>query len=269
MDPSFEVLPPEAKTPPPRRPARPRNFSGWGLAALIGLFKFGPLLLKSLLTGFTMLISVWVYSFLFGWRFSVGFVVLIFVHEMGHIIAAKWLRMPVSAPIFIPFIGAYINMKQNPRDAWTEALMAYGGPLAGGAGAWACWALALYFQAPWLMAVASTAFVLNLFNLIPAPPLDGGRISAAVSPWFWGVGVLLLGAALFYFQSWQSIALIAILLFSCATRFRGFAANTHAAYYRTNWAKRISMALLYIGLVLVLIAGYSDASRYLQPVVAQ
>ncbi len=74
-----------------------------------------------------MLLMIWVYAMMFGWRFAAGFVFLIFVHEMGHVIAAKWLGMPVSAPLFIPFVGASIIMKENPRDAWTEALMAYGG----------------------------------------------------------------------------------------------------------------------------------------------
>src|SRR5271168_3271724 len=140
MEPTFQVLPPErtSQRPPPPGP-NPQGLMGWIIGGAIAVAKFGFLLLKSLKTSLSMLLMIWVYSWTFGWPFAAGFVVLIFVHEMGHVIAAKWLGLPVTAPIFIPFVGAYITMKENPRDAWTEALMAYGGPLAGGIGGWVCW----------------------------------------------------------------------------------------------------------------------------------
>ena len=192
------------------------------------------------------------------------FNLLIFVHELGHFLAAKRLGIPVGAPIFIPFMGAYITMKENPRDAWTEAWMAYCGPLAGGIGCWVCWGLALAFDQPWLMAVASASFVMNLFNLIPVPPLDGGRICAAVSPWFWFVGLFLLGCSLFYFHSWASIWIVVLVLFFAVPRlketFLRGGTPEMTAYYATQPGRRVTMAVLYVGLIAVLLLGYWDSS---------
>ena len=96
--------------------------------------KFG----KIFLTGGTMLISIAVYAWIYGWRYAVGFVALLFVHEMGHFIAARQRGLPVGAPTFIPFVGAWIDMKQMPHDAETEAYVGLGGPLVGSLGALAC-----------------------------------------------------------------------------------------------------------------------------------
>jgi Zn-dependent protease len=249
MDPCFEVLPPG---PPPAKP-KARGLFAWLGAGLVALAKF-KFLLGGLKTGASMFLMIWFYSWQFGWPYATGVVVLIFVHEMGHVIAAWWLGTPVSAPVFIPFFGAYINMKQNPRDAWTEALMAYGGPFAGCIGGW-------------LIAVASTTFVINLFNMIPVPPLDGGRICAAVSAWFWFIGLLLLGAAVFYFHAGFSIVIIVLVLIVALPRLKQtfFQPPTEAMkqYYTVHPAKRLFMALLYLGLIAVLLFGYWQALQIL------
>jgi Zn-dependent protease len=244
---------------------------GTGIAGIaVLLFKFKFLIWGFLKTSLSMLLMIWVYSTIFGWRFAVGFVVLIFVHEMGHVIAAKWLGIPVSAPVFIPFMGAAIIMKQNPRDAWTEALMAYGGPLAGCIGSWICWYVAIQYHQPWMMAVASTSFVINLFNMIPIPPLDGGRICAAVSPWFWLIGLVLLVASVIYFHTWQSlmsIMIIGLVLFFALPRIKATLFGPPSAamqtYYATHISNRLSMAILYLGLIAALLLGYWDASQHL------
>jgi len=237
-----------------------------GLGVAFAKYKF--LLYGAFKTGFSMLFMIWTYSWFFGWLFAVGFVVLIFVHEMGHVVAAKWVGIPVTAPIFIPFIGASILMKQNPRDAWTEALMAYGGPLAGCIGSWICWYAAIQFQQHWLMAVASASFVINLFNMIPIPPLDGGRICAAVSPWFWCIGLVMLGLAVLYFHAGFTIWIIlAIVLMSALPRMKQtlFQSPTEEMqrYYSTHIANRFLMASLYICLIGALLLGYWDASNHL------
>ena len=264
MDPRFEMLPPG-----PPRPQK-TNFQvliGWLIAGAIALGKYSLLLLKSLKTVGSMFIMIWIYSWMFGWKFAVGFVLLLFVHEMGHVIAAKWLGLPVSAPIFIPFLGAAIIMKQNPRDAWTEALMAYGGPLAGCIGSWICWAIALQTGQDWLMAVASVSFVLNLFNMIPVPPLDGGRICAAVSPWFWIIGLLLLGLSIVYFHSANSIIIIVLVLIVAFPRIKetlfGHPTGQMQDYYNTHISNRLTMAMMYLALIAALLLGYWDASNHL------
>src|SRR5256885_11645497 len=96
---------------------------------------------KVLLTGGTMLLSVFAYALLFGWWYAVGFVLLIFVHEMGHYAAARQRGLDVGAPTFIPFVGAWISLKQLPHDVETEAYVGMAGPLAGTLGAIACYGL--------------------------------------------------------------------------------------------------------------------------------
>jgi Zn-dependent protease len=264
MEPKFEVLPPG-----PPRPQKSffQNLWGWVVAGVIAIAKFKFLIFGALKTSFSMLLMIWVYSWMFGWLFAVGFVFLLLVHEMGHVVAAKLLGIPVSAPLFIPFLGAAIIMKQNPRDAWTEALMAYGGPLAGCIGSWICWAIALQVQENWVMAVASVSFLINLFNMIPVPPLDGGRICAAVSPWFWIIGLLLLGASVVYFHSLNSIFIVILVLYFAYPRIKqtlfGQPTGEMQGYYNTHISNRLTMALMYVGLIAALLLGYWDASSHL------
>jgi Zn-dependent protease len=161
---------------------------------LLLLVLSGAKLGKLFASGGTMLISLVVYAVVFGWRYAAGFVVLLFAHEMGHYLAAKQRGLAVGLPTFIPFVGAWIDLKEQPRDVATEAYVALAGPLLGTAAAIACYLAADANGERWLMAVAYSGFFLNLFNLLPLAPLDGGRITAVLSPRIWFVGVPLLGA---------------------------------------------------------------------------
>jgi len=165
MQPQFEVLPPERPLPPPRR--NPGGIIGFLVAAAAIVFKFKTL--------GTMLLSIGAYSLIFGWKFAAGFVLLIFVHELGHVIAAKCYGLPVSAPTFIPFFGAYVTHGM-PMSSYSHAMIAYAGPLAGGLGGWACYYLGVTLGEHWILAVALYTFGLNLINLAPIPPLDGSKI---------------------------------------------------------------------------------------------
>jgi len=272
MEPTFQVLPPDRQPPPPKK----SFFESLGAGAVaigVAFLKFKYLLFASFKTGFSMLIMIWFYSWRFGWPFAAGLVFLILVHEMGHVCAAKWRGMPVTAPLFIPFIGAFILMKDNPRDAWTEALVAYGGPLFGCIGSWICLFVGLNMQAEWVIGVASVSFILNLFNMIPVPPLDGGRICASVSTWFWLVGLVLLGLSLFYFHSWSSIVIIGLLLFYAVPRIKAAFVDRGTpemqAYYATHISDRLTMALMYVGLIAALLLGYWDASTHLSYILDQ
>jgi Zn-dependent protease len=173
MDPQFEVLPPQRPAPPPRR--KTGGIFGFIAAAFALLVKFAAPLLIVLKTGGTMLLSIGAYSIIFGWKFAAGLVLLIFVHELGHVVAAKAYGLPVSAPTFIPFMGAYVTHAM-PMSSYSHAIIALAGPLAGGLGGWACYYLALTVGGHWLMAVALYTFALNLLNLLPVPPLDGSKI---------------------------------------------------------------------------------------------
>lgn len=156
---------------------------GKTLLALLKFSKFGGAIIS-------MAVSVGAYAVIYPWQFAIGFVLLLLVHELGHVIAAKQKGLPVSAPLFIPFLGAMITMKRHPRDAVTEAYMAYGGPLLGSIGAAAVLAAGYYLDSPFLYTLSYVGFFLNLLNLLPIHPLDGGRIATAVTRWLWLVGLV-------------------------------------------------------------------------------
>jgi len=179
MEPTFQILPPErpSSQTPPRRSNRGGLVGGLAAVGAV-LFKFAAPLFILIKTGGMMLLSIAAYCFAFGWSWQIatGIVLLIFVHEMGHFISAKYYHIPVSAPVFIPFLGAYVLLKSRPLDAWTNAIISYAGPLAGGLGGWGSYFLGLELGYPWLFAVAFYTFILNLINLAPIPPLDGSHI---------------------------------------------------------------------------------------------
>ncbi|GAB7387828.1 site-2 protease family protein [Bacillaceae bacterium] len=154
-----------------------------GILALLKLGKVGG-------TVISMFVAAGAYALLYPWQFAVGFVLMILIHELGHVLAAKRRGLPVSAPTFIPFLGALITMKRQPLSAETEAFIAYGGPLFGTLGALAAFGLGVLWESPLLYAVAMVGFFLNLINLLPIHPLDGGRIVTAVSRWFWLLGLV-------------------------------------------------------------------------------
>ncbi|USB32959.1 site-2 protease family protein [Paenibacillus sp. YPG26] len=178
---------------------------GKTLLAVLKFSKLGGALIS-------MAVSIGAYALIYPWGFAVGFVALLFVHELGHVIAAKRKGLPVSAPLFIPFLGALITMKRNPRDAQTEAYIALGGPILGSLGALAMFAAAYYLDSPLLYALANVGFFLNLLNLLPIHPLDGGRIATAVTRWLWLVGligglyVIILLKSFLFFIIWVMFA---------------------------------------------------------------
>lgn len=205
--------------------------NGWkwlgGLAALLlslgGKLKFLLPLLQLGKAGGTlisMLISVGAYALIFPWTTAIGLVIMMFIHEMGHIMAARQKGLEVSAPAFIPFVGALITLKKQPRDAATEAYIAYAGPFVGTMGAVACYGLAVATNHSPLYPIAAIGILINLFNLLPIHPLDGGRIVTAISRWLWIVGliaglilviytfspILFLIWLMFAWQLWDSIA---------------------------------------------------------------
>ena len=209
----------------------------------------GAKLGKIALTGGSMLLSVVVYAFIFGWKYAVGFVLLLLVHEMGHYIAARKRGLDVGAPTFIPFIGAWIELKQLPHDAETEAFVGLGGPLLGTVGALVCYFLARETSTPWLLAVSYAGFFLNLFNLIPLSPFDGGRITAVLSPRVWLLGVPIL-IGVFLWRPSPMLILMAIIAAPQvwkAIRFKKDSVEAQT-YYAVPTAKKWEYGLIYIGL---------------------
>jgi len=221
------------------------------LAVLLGKLKWLLVAAKflKLSTLLSMLLMVGVYGTIWGIPFAVGFVLLIFVHELGHALVMRQQGIPAGPPVFIPFVGAVIAMRGLPRDAYVEAVVAIGGPLLGSLGAAACLAAAVATGARFWYALASTGFLINLFNLIPLYPLDGGRIIGAISRWLWLVGAAV-GVTVFLIT--QSPLMLLVLLFgllNVGQLRRGPAAG----YYRIPASRRLAIGTAYLGLVVALV----------------
>jgi len=218
---------------------------------VVPLLKFFPILLK---TGGTMLLSIGAYALAWGWKFALGFVLLIFVHECGHLLVARAFGLKVGAPVFIPFMGALIALKEAPKDAWMEAWVGIGGPLLGTLGAAACELLFNVTGNPLFRALAYSGFFLNLFNLAPIGFLDGGRIVTALSPWLWLVGAaVVLGMLVLH----PNFLLVLILLFSLPRLWSLFRqkSDEERRYFEVTPGRRLIMAGMYFGLIAFLLFG--------------
>jgi Zn-dependent protease len=247
---------------------RPPRRDRWGLlrrllAPLVAvgllLTKFKGLALLALKakfvgTALTMILSVGAYALLFPVWFAVGFVVLIWVHEMGHVLQLRREGIPASAPMFVPFLGAFVAMKKMPKDALAEARVGLAGPVLGSLGALVAWGIYELTQEPLFLGLAYVGFFLNLFNLLPMLPLDGGRAVGALSPVFWLVGLVVLVALVVV--SPNPILIIIALLggMELWRRWRARNAPEGRAYYKVEPKHRLLVALAYFGLIAVLVA---------------
>ena len=204
---------------------------------------------------FSMLISIGAYALLWTWKFALGFVLLLLIHELGHVLAAKLQGLPVSAPMFIPFLGAMITMKKMPESAWKEAQVALGGPIIGSLGCVACWGIGEALDSELFIALAFFGFFLNLFNLLPVVPLDGGRAVGALHPAFWLIGLIGLGLLAWYAPN--PIILIILLLGGMEVwqRWRHRKAPGVREYYKTTVGQRVAVGVTYLGLAALLVLG--------------
>lgn len=215
------------------------------LFLLLKAAKLGPVL-KTIVT---MLLSIGTYALVWGWRYAAGFVALIFCHEMGHFLAARQRGLPVGTPTFIPFVGAWIQLDRMPHDVETEAYVGIAGPVVGSGAALACYFAGQSLESDLLIALAYSGFMLNLFNLIPVSPLDGGRITAILSPRVWLLGVPIL-VGLFV---WRPSPMLILVAFMAAPQvlkaWRGEAAAGLAeGYYDVPLAKKVEYGVWYLGL---------------------
>jgi Zn-dependent protease len=272
-------LPPVAAEPqrptdpePDLEPIDGRRRPWWrragGLIALLAIvaIKWGAKLkalllllpkLKILTTSGSMLVSIGAYSVIWGWKFALGFVILLFVHEMGHVVQLRREGIAASAPMFIPFLGAAVWSKSLGDNALAEARVGLAGPVLGTVGAAACLPLAAATGDEFWMALAFTGFFLNLFNLLPVVPLDGGRAMAAMAPWMWFVGLFAILVLAFTFPN--PIILLSALLGGLETwrrwRERRRGEDRARAYYRVAPRHRALVAAVYLGLIALLVLG--------------
>ncbi len=271
MDERVQWLPPATPTPattpedvglPPaprgglKRLAGPLAVLAAAAAKLKGVLLLLPKL-KILTTSGSMLVSVAAYSLIWGWSFAAGFVLLILVHEMGHVIQLRREGVKASAPMFIPFVGAAVAMKEMPRDALAEARVGLAGPVLGSLGAALLVPVSLATGNDFWAALAFTGLLLNLINLMPVLPLDGGRAMAAMAPWMWFVGF----AAMIALTIWKPnpILLLILLVGGMETwrrwRARRSGGDADAAYYRVAPRHRLLVGLVYVGLIVALGVG--------------
>jgi Zn-dependent protease len=262
------VFAPQPEPPAPARERRPPRRRGLGALAALGvvLLKFGAKLkallfllpkVKLLTTSATMLVSVAAYALFWGWSFAVGFVLLLFVHEMGHVIQLRREGIKASAPMFIPFLGAIVAAKSLGKDALAEARVGLAGPVLGSLGALACALIGVATGSEFWLALAFTGFFLNLFNLVPVVPLDGGRAMAAMAPWMWFAG--FAGLVLLAFVFPNPIMILILVVGGLATwqrwQQRKAADAKQQAYYRVSPSNRALVAAVYVGLIAALAVG--------------
>ena len=224
-------------------------------AALLVLFK-----LKFLGSAASMLVSVAGYSVLWGWRFALGFVVLLFIHELGHVAEAKRQGLKTGGVYFIPFLGAVMLLKQQSKNAAQAAWLGLAGPIVGSAAAGVTWVIGLAIDSDLWVALAFTGFLLNLFNLIPVMPLDGGWATAVFHPLFWLFGLVGLLVLFFVFPSPIILIVVAVGAFELWKRWRQ-PPETNPAYNDVTDRQRAAIAVTYIGLAALLALAMNASHR--------
>ncbi len=261
-----ERLPYEPIHPGSGRPDRPdlRRRLGVGLAAVVALAAKAKALLillpklKLLTTFGSALVSVGAYALIWGFPFAAGFVLLLFLHELGHVIQLRREGVKASAPMFIPFLGAVISAKSMGRDAAAEARVGLAGPVLGSLASLVPLALWLATGSDFWRALAYVGFLINLFNLLPVLPLDGGRAMAALTPWMWLAGFAGLIALAFFFPN--PILLLVILFGGLETWRRWKLRKTPQgrAYHAIRPGTRALVGATYVGLAALLAVGATE-----------
>src|SRR5215472_19019133 len=242
----------------PTPPKSNRSAFGWlgsALLAIWAVIKYGGLFLFKLPAFATLasaLISVGAWALAFGsWWAGLAVVVMIFLHEMGHVLEIRRQGMAATAPIFIPFLGAAIFQRSHPTDALRQAQIGIAGPIAGTLAATVAWLLFNSTHNPILLFAAWFGFLINLFNLLPAWQLDGAWILAPVSPWFQVVGIAAIVVGVFFFHVLSVLAVI-IAVLAISTMLAGFRNARNPYYTSVPTGARWALGASWLGLVLYL-----------------
>lgn len=224
---------------------------------LVALPKIG--LLKTALLGLT---NLWFYALFWGWRIAALVIVLLLIHEAGHAIAFRAFGLGVARIGFTPFIGAYAMSKRAASSAWVGAMCALAGPFIGGLGCLALWVYGHTQGSDLASAAAALGFLLNLFNLVPVVPFDGGAAAAAIHPYIWVVGVIALTGLALAFPNIIMWLFVAIALWQAWKMLKHYRSGDEEAllYYRSvTTSQRIIVVVLYFGLAALLAIGMVEA----------
>jgi len=243
---------------------RAKRYGGPILAGLVLLAtKLKAILLllpkvKIFTTSATMLVSIAAYALIWGWQFGAGFVLLLLVHEMGHVIQLRREGIEASAPMFIPFLGAVVAAKSLGDDAAAEARVGLAGPILGTIGTLIPLGIWLATGEEFWQALAYVGFFINLFNLLPVLPLDGGRAMAALSPWVWFAGYAGLVALTFAFPNPILILILLLGGYESWQRWKNRKTPEARAFHAIPTRTRVLVAVVYLGLAAALAVGVSE-----------
>src|ERR1700735_3307936 len=253
---------PPPEDAPPKQGFIKRRLAPLGAALVALLTKIKAILLlatnsKVLITAGTMLVSIVAYTTIWGVWFAAGFVVLLLVHELGHVIALRREGIKASAPMFIPFLGAVISARSLGDNASAEARVGLAGPILGTIGSAVCIVIWQITGHDFWRALAFTGLFLNLFNLLPVVPLDGGRAMAAMAPWMWGFGFLGMVPLAVVYPHPVRFLILPVAGYEPYRRWQGGRPGgaIQEAYYKVRPRDRALVAAVYLGLVALLVIG--------------
>ena len=241
---------------------------GAGAVVLFGKGKYllGALKLTKLASLGSMFLTIGTYSVFFGVPYAVGMVGLITVHEAGHALVMHQRGIPFSPMVFMPFMGAMISMNRRPRDAWEDALVAFGGPVLGSVGAGAVALAGHATGSQLLFALADFGFMVNLFNMMPLGSMDGGRIAGALSPWAHVAGLGIGGTLAVTGGIHNPIFYLILLAGGWETYQRFFnPGSIPPNYYRITPMQRAAIGMGYVGLVGGLALAMDVNERFKKP----
>jgi Zn-dependent protease len=230
------------------------SWLGSGLLAAWAVVKYGLIFLVKIPAFATLasaLVSFGAYALIRGPWFAAALIVMLFVHEMGHVVEIRRQGMKATAPVFIPFMGAAIFQRQHPTTALKQAEIGIAGPIAGTIGATAAFVLYGATQNDVFLLAALLGFFLNLINLIPVWQLDGAWILAPVSPWFQVFGLAAIVASVFFFH-FASVLLIIVAVLGIQTMLAGFRNAKNPYYTSVPASARLALGAAWLGLVLYL-----------------
>ncbi|MBV8301324.1 MAG: hypothetical protein JOY68_05330 [Candidatus Dormibacteraeota bacterium] len=255
----------------PHSPTAPRTRRTGGIAGAAGagaaaFAKYGLVVLKLGKLGPTLIsmaIALFFYALFFGPAFGLGVVLLILVHELGHVAVSAYEGMPLSLPVFLGPFGAVTNIRRPFRSAQQEAFIALGGPLFGTTAALLCMALAYSVSAGYLryllFGLAYFGCFINLFNLVPLSPLDGGRIASGISVWMNVVGLVIMAGFVILLGNPFALLILVIGVFTTVQRFRAVRRGTAPPPLPAR--SRAAIGAAYLVMLLVAAGGMTVANN--------
>lgn len=205
----------------------------------------------------SMVVSLVAYAWHMGLAFALGFLLILVAHEVGHAITIRAKGLRAGFMVFIPFIGGAVTLRRQPRSAFVDAQIGLGGPIAGTLASVVSLAIWHWTSEPLYLALAFGGFLLNLFNLTPVGPLDGGRIAGAITKWMWAAGAVIL---LVVMLRWRTPLLLPILLLGVWQIWRAIVEERRRRFYDVTLGQRATIAAAYFGLVSVL--GYQTVATW-------